>query len=112
MRCPDCKGLGLIERPQDEPQICSTCDGDGQVDEEIDPEPRCICPACDGLGEVTTHDREGWASTLPCGLCDGRGTILRAVAERARRWLQLPPSADVPCPICMGSRTLDRGHTP
>ncbi len=78
--CETCSGSGL--RPGSEAQVCSTCQGRGQVVRsqgffQIS----TPCPTCHGEGRIVTD---------PCEACQGQGRIR---AER-KITLKIPPGMD------------------
>lgn len=58
--CPDCKGLGEVEKHVS----CERCNGTGEIQVTGKKIP---CPPCKGLGKVTEQD--------VCGMCLGDGYL-------------------------------------
>jgi molecular chaperone DnaJ len=78
--CQACEGTGIT--PGHEPQICSTCNGSGQVVRsqgffQI----KTTCPSCSGSGKFITD---------PCRECSGRGKV--QVKKKIN--LKIPPGVD------------------
>ncbi|MBN1905839.1 MAG: molecular chaperone DnaJ [Deltaproteobacteria bacterium] len=79
-RCETCDGSGVT--PGSEPQVCSTCRGNGQVVRsqgffQI----KTPCPSCNGSGRIIKD---------PCKACSGRGKVQ---VERSIN-LKIPPGVD------------------
>ncbi len=78
--CKTCDGTGI--KPGHEPQMCTTCNGNGQVVRsqgffQI----KTTCPACSGSGKLITD---------PCGDCAGSGKV----QVKRNINLKIPPGVD------------------
>lgn len=78
--CGTCEGSGIT--PGHEPQICATCNGNGQVVRsqgffQI----KTTCPSCSGSGKLITD---------PCNDCSGRGKV----QVKRNINLKIPPGVD------------------
>ncbi|MFC1839627.1 molecular chaperone DnaJ [Thermodesulfobacteriota bacterium] len=78
--CDTCEGTGIT--PGHEPQICATCNGNGQVVRsqgffQI----KTTCPSCSGSGKLITD---------PCNDCSGNGKV----QVKRNINLKIPPGVD------------------
>ncbi len=68
--CEYCGGSGYEDCSEcnNGSQECSTCDGDGNIDDFN------ICPNCEGAGDLLCDECNG-KGTISCAACDGDGSI-------------------------------------
>ena len=80
MDCPDCSGTG--SQTKSDPQICSTCRGQGQVIRQQGFfTVATTCPTCHGEGVVITN---------PCRRCRGQGRV----KHQKRLQVPIPPGVE------------------